>query len=209
MRLYLSSYRLGTKPEELVKLFHGHKKIAVIANAIDFKSKEEREAGVQREIEDLRDLELIPEELDLRKYFQNNSRLKEKIGEYNGLWLRGGNAFVLRRALSISGADKIIKEFLDKDEIVFAGYSAGPIMLCPTLHGTELVDDPNVVPQGYDKKIIWEGLGVLPYVLAPHFKSDHPESAMVDKMVEYLSESKIAYKTLSDGEVIVVNGKTG
>jgi hypothetical protein len=31
----------------------------------------------------------------------------------------------------------------------------------------------------------WEGLGLYPYCIARHYKSDHPESTRVDAMVEY------------------------
>jgi dipeptidase E len=52
--------------------------------------------------------------------------------------------------------------------------------------------------------VIWEGLGIIDYVIVPHYKSDHPESEIMEEVVEYLIENKIPYKTLRDGEVIIV-----
>lgn len=74
----------------------------------------------------------------------------------------------------------------------------------PTLRGIHLVDDPNQKPYGEQYQTIWEGLGILDYVIVPHYKSDHPESNDVDKVVEYLIASKTPYKTIRDGEVIII-----
>ena len=54
---------------------------------------------------------------------------------------------------------------------------------------------------------MYDGLGILEFVPAPHYKSDHPESHLVDKVVEIFEEKKIKYKPLKDGEVIVVDRK--
>jgi len=41
------------------------------------------------------------------------------------------------------------------------------------------------MPDGYSCEIIWAGLGLIPFCIAPHYRSDHPESALIDKSVEY------------------------
>ncbi len=81
-------------------------------------------------------------------------------------------------------------------------------MLTPSLHGSELVDDPGVVPDGYDPAIVWEGLAILPYAVAPHYRSDHPESADTEKAVQYLIDRHILFKALRDGEAIVRDGES-
>lgn len=206
MRLYLSSFRIGNKPEELLTLLAGRKRTAIILNAMDFVGGEGRAASLKREVDDLKSIGLEPTEIDLRDYFGKSGQLKESLSSYDLLWVRGGNAFVLRRAFRQSGADVIVKELLAYDAIVYGGYSAGIDMLTPSLHGAELVDDPRIVPEGYETSIIWDCLGVLPYAVAPHYKSDHPESAAIDKSVEYLIDNHISFITLHDGEAIVKNG---
>jgi dipeptidase E len=114
--------------------------------------------------------------------------------------------FVLRRAFKRSGADTVITGLLKDDVLVYAGYSAGVDILQPHLHGIELVDDPNVVPEGYDKEIVWDCLNLIPYCVAPHYKSDHPESADIDKTVEYYINNHIPFVALHDGEAIVIDG---
>lgn len=208
MRLYLSSFRNGNKPEELLRLLGDGRRTAVINNALDFVSADERANSLLNEINRLKEIGLDPAEIDLRTYFDNPEGLKEKLAGFDLVWVRGGNCFVLRRAFKQSGADVVIAELLAKDKIVYGGYSAGIDMLVPSLQGAELVDDPDVVPEGYEHDIIWECLGLLPYAVAPHYKSDHPESAAIDKSVEYLIDNHIPFIALRDGEAIVVEGSS-
>lgn len=79
-------------------------------------------------------------------------------------------------------------------------------MLTSSLSSAELVDEPNVVPLGYNPTVIWQGLGILPYALAPHYRSDHPESPLIEKMVQSLIDSRSLFKVLRDGEVLVIDG---
>jgi dipeptidase E len=204
MKLYLSSYNLGDNPEKLVELVSPNKRVAVITNASDLKTVEERKDKVKEEFDHLIEIGLLPEELDLRKYFGKQKKLEKKLNEFKTVWVKGGNTFVLRRAMSQSGFDKLIEEKINDSDFVYAGYSAGSCVVTPTLKGLEIVDDPIEVPKGYNSEIIWEGLGFVDYSIAPHYKSNHPESAMVDETVKYFVEHKMPHKTLSDGEVIIV-----
>jgi len=207
MRLYLSSFRNGNKPEKLLELLGNSRRTALINNAQDFLPLAERSSKMDEEIDRLRSIGLDPIEIDLRLYFGKSKGLKEKLADFDLIWVRGGNAFVLRRAFKQSGADKAVAELLAEDKIVYGGYSAGIDMLTPSLHGAELVDEPNIVPDGYDPDIIWDCLGLVPYAIAPHYKSDHPESAAIDKSVEHLIDNHIPFIALRDGEVIVVDGE--
>lgn len=203
MQLYLSSYRLGNNPADLVANFVSNKRIGVIGNAMDGVSVEERKTHVQGTIQMLAAIGLEPEEVDLRDYFDQSEELKHKLNQFGGVWVRGGNTFILRRAMAASGMDTYIESKVKDKSFVYGGYSAGICVLAPDLHGLDIVDDPHVVPPGYQKEIIWDGLAILDYLIVPHYKSDHPESAMVDKTVDYLVAHNIKHKTLRDGEVIV------
>jgi dipeptidase E len=205
MRLYLSSFRNGNKPDELLALLGNGRRTAVINNSLDMNSVADLADALKTELDRLESIGLNCEEIDLREYFGKEDDLRERLQHFDLLWVRGGNAFVLRRAFAQSGLDKILVDMLNEDKIVFGGYSAGIDMLCPTLKGVELVDDPNVVPEGYQAEIIWDGLDVLPYSVRSHYKSDHPESGASDKSIEYMIENHIPFICLRDGEAIVVN----
>jgi dipeptidase E len=150
---------------------------------------------------------LEPEELDLRQYFDNKQGLEVRLDNVDFVWIRGGNVFILRRALKQSGFDKILKQKLLDDAVAYGGYSAGSCILTPTLRGIELCDPVDVIPSGYSEQIEWSGLNLVPYYIAPHYKSDHLESASIEKVVSYFEDHKMRYRTLRDGEAIVINGK--
>ena len=205
MKLYLSSYRIGDHPEQLQKLVRTNKHAAVILNAQDLADVDGRAERVALGRQEMESLGFTTEELDLRDYFGKPEALRQELKKYGLLWIRGGNVFVLRRAMRQSGFDSCIHEILEEGDLVYAGFSAGSCAAALGLHGIELVDDSTSVPEGYDPAVVWDGLALVPYTIAPHYKSDHPESEAIDDVVAYLDEHHLPYKALHDGEAIVVN----
>jgi dipeptidase E len=126
------------------------------------------------------------------------------------VWVRGGNTFVLRYAMATSGADLLVTDLIRRNAIVYAGYSAGVCVLAPSLRGLEAdgLDDPNLVPSAYGPaEPIWDGLGLLDYLILPHFESPgHPETEAVGRAVERFRADGIAHRTLRDGQAIVIDG---
>lgn len=205
MKLYLSSYHVGADPQVLVNLVGKNKRAAVIPNAMDFSDdKKLVDEKIQDNVVELSDLGFDPVVVDLKRYFGKPEELAEKMREFGLIWVRGGNTFVLRRAFKQSGFDKWLLSQKDNKALVYGGYSAGCCILSPTLKGLDIVDDPGQVPAGYDPEIIWDGLGLIDFIFVPHYKSDHPESAKVDETVEYYKSKNMDYKTVRDGEVVVV-----
>lgn len=207
MQFYLSSYKFGNRTSELSEFAKTKgNKIAFISNALDFSSDiERRKKGDEAEMNQLKELGFVVEQLDLREYFGKEKDLEKIAAGYNAFWVRGGNIFVLRQAMKLSGFDSIVKKLALKDSILYAGYSAGVGVLSPTLKGYELMDDPNIMPYGAENDTIWEGLGLIDYLIVPHYRSDHPESLAAEKAAEYFSSKKIKFKPLRDGEVIIIN----
>jgi dipeptidase E len=120
------------------------------------------------------------------------------------VWVTGGNSFLLRRAMQQSGFDEYILERRGTDTLVYGGFSAGACVAAPTLRGIHLIDVPEASAEGYaNDGVIWDGLGLVPYSVAPHFKSDDSESARVDAMVQYFVENNMPFVTLRDGEVVI------
>ena len=208
MRLYLSSYKFGKYTEELTKLAGENKRAAVIMNALDFGDPVRVAQSLEKQVSELRVLGFDAEQLDLRDYFNKPEALAEHMARYGLVWVHGGNSFILKRAYEQSGFDVILKKLLMEDRIIYAGFSAAIVVITPTMKGVEIVDDLDIIPEGYKSEVSLDGLRIIDYVVAVHYKSDHPESAMVDKYVEYCEKEGIPYKTLKDGEVIVINGKT-
>jgi dipeptidase E len=208
MKLYLSSYHLGNKPEKLKELIAENAKAAIILNAADNSDIDRRSSYVTSQIDALASLDIQAEELDLRDYFINSQELAEKLTNYGLVWVVGGNAFLLLRAMKQSGFDKLIVPLVENDKIVYAGFSAGAVVATPSLHGLELVDDKDTVPEGYNNEIAWKGLHLVGKSIAPHYKSNHPESEAINKVVEYFLENGMDYWTLSDGQALIVQNTT-
>ena len=203
MKLYLSSYRLGSSSDELRKLVKT-KKAAIIANALDFSTDLDRKnTTISRELTDIRNLGFEAEVLDLRNYFHKSDVLDNKLSQFGLFWVIGGNTFVLRKAMKLSGFDTWLLDQRKNKDLVYAGYSAGVCVLSPSLKGLEIVDDPNEKADGYDDSVIWKGLGIIDWAFAPHYRSDHPESAKVEEEVKYYDKNNILYRALKDGEVII------
>jgi dipeptidase E len=208
MRLYLSSFRLGDHPEHLVALVGADgRRSVVIANAMDDAPPDVRRAGVELELAALADLGLGAAELDLRDYFNDQQRLRQDLAGVSVAWLRGGNTFMLRYALYRSGADTAFRELLAANALVYAGYSAGACVLSPSLQGLELVDDADAVTRAYGSQPLRDGLALLHEAFVPHYRSPgHPETAAIERVVTRYRAEGIAYRTLRDGQALLVNG---
>ena len=205
MRLYLSSFDIGKRPEELVALARGAKRVAIILNALDNRA-EARAKWLHGQTGKLQRLGFAVTELDLRDFFGKADALADVLKAIDLVWISGGNAFILRRAMRQSGFDRLVAAALAHDEIVYAGFSAAAVIVSASLVGLDIVDDARDVPAGYDKEIVWEGLGLLPCMIAVHAGSDHPESSGVRKEIAFFEANGIAYRALRDGEVLLVDG---
>lgn len=205
--MYLSSFRMGSCPDRLMSLAGNDSLVAVVANAMDAAPVEVREEAVERECVALADLGFTVEEVDLRDHFVARSSLAAELRRYGVVWVRGVNVFVLRYALARSGADVELIRLLHDDAIVYSGYSAGPCVLAPSLRGLETVDMPAAVGKVYGEEVIWDGLGVLDFAIVPHVDSpDHPESRACGLVAARYRAAGVPYRTLSDGEVLVIDG---
>jgi dipeptidase E len=131
------------------------------------------------------------------------NKLTNKLDDLKAVYISGGNTFVLRQAMILSGFDRYIQTHLDK-EFVYSGFSAAICILYKDMKALQMVDKADDFPYSEIKKTIWEGLGILDYLILPHYKSDHSESNDIDKEVEYCINNNIPYKTLKDGEVIIL-----
>ncbi|MGA3150478.1 MAG: Type 1 glutamine amidotransferase-like domain-containing protein [Candidatus Saccharimonadales bacterium] len=208
MRLFLSSQDLGNYPEVAAKLAGKNKKAAYLKNAQDDLSPEERNWSTPEKKKMFEAAGFEFEEIDLRDYFGESEKLLNKLSNFGSLWSSGGNTFILRRAMRASSLDMILKKLLKEDKILYGGWSAGACITAPSLRGIEYGDrpQPDAVPDNYpNKEIIWDGLGLVDFMIVPHCKSDW-FGAEADKSIQYFKKHKISYKPLEDGQVILIDG---
>ena len=207
MRLFLSSQDLGNYADVAARMAGKNKKALYIKNAQDDLPAKQRNFSTPAKKKMFEAVGFEFEEIDLRDYFGNPEKLANKLNDFGSFWAAGGNAFVLRRAFAASGLDKILIDLLKKDKILYGGWSAGAMVMSPDIRGSDWdkTDRPEIVPKGYDAKIIWEGLAQVPFYIAPHIGNkmfgDRPAG-----MIEYYKSRKLPYYALKDGQVVIVGG---
>lgn len=204
MRLYLSSYQLGERPDLLVSMVRGERRGWVIANALDGGEQERRAADTQRQIASLAELGLEAADLDLREH--DPSSIEDAVGRPDFLWIRGGNVFTLRMALARSGMDALLVDGLRRDSFVCAGFSAGPCVLALSLNGLEHCDPVDHCLATYGE-VRYDGLGVLDRAVVPHLRSPgHPETGLLGEVAARYDARGTPYWALRDGQALVVDG---
>lgn len=197
MRLYLSSFRVGAHPDQLVALADGGRRTALIPNALDGLPTDVRDTGLRRDLDDLDAAGLDVALIDLRE-----PAAVADLATYDIVWVRGGNVFVLRRVLADTRADIVLLDLLHRDAVVYGGYSAGACVLAPDLTGLAIVDDPAAVAEP-----IMTGLGVLDRPFVPHVRSPgHPETTACDAVAAAYAAARQPHWALRDGEALLVNG---
>ena len=142
--------------------------------------------------------------LDLTSFFKTPEMLENKLSQLNGVWVSGGNTFVLRQAMKLSKFDEIIHSTLvHRHDFLYGGYSAGCCVLSSTLDHLQIVDKPDDFPYPNISETIWEGLDIIDFAFLPHYDSDHHESKLIDQEIKYCIDNKIIFLALRDGEVII------
>jgi dipeptidase E len=120
----------------------------------------------------------------------------EKLKSANILMITGGNTFKLLNHLKKSGLDKAIIEFWKKDGVVLAGFSAGAIVLSPSIEtartGCGDVDELGLTDLS--------GLGIVDFEIWPHYESDQAQ-----EVADYKSKSLRDLKLIGNEEVVVID----
>jgi dipeptidase E len=207
MRFYLSSYKIGNEVEKLKSLVpKDNARLGYIPNALDYTGADpvRRKLHVALDMEGLRPLGIDPELLDLKDYFGRPGDLGKRVGGLGGLWISGGNCFVLRQAMKLSGLDELLTKPGLREDFLYGGYSAAGCVLGHDLRPYEIVDNATDLPYPEMKAVLWEGLGLVDFAFMPHFDSDHSESADIAREIEYCKENGIKFRAVRDGEVIIL-----
>ncbi|MGW6425305.1 Type 1 glutamine amidotransferase-like domain-containing protein [Nocardia sp. NPDC055053] len=205
MRLFLASYRFGAFADRLAGLAGTPGRVAVIPNAFDA-WPDAWSSAVTSDVNPLRQQGYSPEVVDLRDYAGQPGQLERRLREFDMVWVRGGNTFVLRAQFARSGADSVLPALLREDALVYAGYSAGACLLGPDLHGLETMDDPAEVLPATGTEPRWDGLGLVDRRLVVHLDSPTDPDGEAVKMLARCRAEGVAHWALTDDDVVLVDG---
>lgn len=208
MNLYLSSYMIGDHADRLLSMAGGPgARMAVITNALDAFTFDDQLTYARTQFdadEYFAAHGFDPSLVDLRRYAGRREALRRVLLRHRVIWVLGGNTFLLRRAMRESGFDEVIREVLD-DGVIYAGWSAGACVAGDSLQAVGIMDEPGITAPGYlTSDVIWKGLGLVPFTILPHYESDHFEAPLAAKAATWAAEQQIDFRTLRDGEVMLV-----
>jgi dipeptidase E len=123
-----------------------------------------------------------------------NQQESDKLLNADVLLISGGNTFQLLSNLRKSGLDKAIMELSHKQNVTIAGFSAGALVLTPTIRICNL--------PGFDENLVGindlRGLGIVDFELFPHFEKQSHESILN----EYRKGTNNQVREISDEEFI-------
>ena len=137
-------------------------------------------------------------DLDLKN--KTEEEINESLAMADILLVAGGDTFYLMEKLKESGADKAIKNFINRGGI-YIGSSAGSIVCCPTIEGAEKFDNPGSAPNLEN----FNGMGIFHDVIIPH---THKEKYFerVKEATEKLTSRGFRVYHLTDDDVLFFDG---
>ena len=199
MKLYLASYAMVTMAKIIEHEGHDFigKKAVFIPTAGDpYDNKDFIEADKNA----LEKYGLDVVEIDVKN--KDEEEIQKAIDGVDVVLVAGGDTFYLMEKLKESGADKVIKEFIEKGG-VYIGSSAGSIVCCPTIEGAEEFDDPSLAPE-LDN---FDGMGVFKDVIIPH---THKEKYFerVKRATKKLESKGYKVHPLTDDDVLFFDGNS-
>jgi dipeptidase E len=114
------------------------------------------------------------------------------------LLITGGNTYHLLRNLKRSGMDGAVIEFINREDSVFSGFSAGAIVVTPRIDIVGIGDDCDVNEVGLKDL---SALGIVDYEIYPHFSEGYQEDIDTYKK----KNPGVEVKKLRDDEYIIEN----
>lgn len=128
---------------------------------------------------------------------------KQAITSAKGIFIGGGNTFLLTRTLYEHDLLGLIRERVLSGELRYMGSSAGSNVACPTMKTTN--DMPIVQPPSFD------ALNLVPFQLNPHYLDPNPDSQHMgetreDRIREFHQWNETPVVGLREGGLIDVDG---
>lgn len=122
---------------------------------------------------------------------------KNKLLNADVVLISGGNTFGLLSNPRKSGLDKVIVELSHKKDITLAGFSAGALVLTPTIAVCNL--------PGFDENMVeindFSGLDIVDFELFPHYEKRSHETVLS----KYRETAKNLVREITDEEYIALS----
>lgn len=137
-------------------------------------------------------------DVDLKQFDKNPMGLKQELNKRDIVFVSGGNSFYLNYWIKKVGFKPILQKLLMEGK-VYIGGSAGAAIAGSSLKPLETLDDPSKAPARSN-----EGLGLVNYVILPHYGIEKYEDRY-KKILEEFQSDAFVLKTLTNEQAIIVN----
>ncbi len=193
-KMYLTSVGLEKLVDILPKSPRDTKLVYIPTAADPYQDKWFIEADRKK----LKDMEFRITEVDING--KSEDQLANLLKDCDVVFIAGGSSFYLLEKVYESGFDKVIRELLEKG-VIYAGASAGAVIVCPTIEPISLLDDPSKAPN----LKTFKGLNLIDSVILPHYgNKKYSEKYLEIKKVYSNKDYKMI--ELSDHQAVIVNG---
>ena len=125
--------------------------------------------------------------------------VEEVVGRADGVFLTGGNAFLLLRHVLRSGFAEQVVPLVDDGSLVYVGTSAGAVLAGPGLLPDVSPDNRAAVPELEST----EALGLVDFTILPH-DQEPGRSVLYDRIVAAHPERQ--FVRLTDERAVLVRG---
>lgn len=199
MKLYLASYAMVSMAKIIKhegRDFAGKKAIFIPTAGDPYDNKDFVEAD--RIALEKYGLDIV--EMDIKN--KNEEEIRKAIVGAGIVLVAGGDTFYLMEKLKESGADKVIKDFIENNGI-YIGSSAGSIICCPTIEGAEEFDNPNLA-KGLNN---FDGMGVFKDAIIPHAQKEK-YFERIRRATERLESKGYKVYPLTDDDILFFDGNS-
>ncbi len=126
-----------------------------------------------------------------------NPHESRKLLNVDVMLISGGNTIQLLNNLRKSGLDKAIVEFIHRQDVTLSGFSAGALVLTPTIAISNLTD----IDESLGETSNLNGLGIVDFELLPHYKKQLHETLLY----EYRKTTDNQVREMNDEEYILLS----
>ncbi|MDR1007436.1 MAG: Type 1 glutamine amidotransferase-like domain-containing protein [Campylobacteraceae bacterium] len=196
-KLFLTSYFTGVAklfPEFTQNSCSGKKVVFIPTASI----VEKVTFYVEADKKTLEKLGLIIDELEISKASQDE--IKSKISEADYIFVEGGNTFFLLQEMKRTGADKLIKEHVEKGKL-YIGASAGSMIVSKDIEYVKYMDVDTAAPKLNND---FSALCIVDFYIVPHYKN-FPFKKAAEKIINLYSD-KLDLRPISNNQAIIVDG---
>lgn len=129
---------------------------------------------------------------------KTKNEIKKDLSEYDFMCIEGGNTFYLLQKIQETDCANVIRKFVNEGK-PYIGSSAGSVIVGPDIYPLRHLDE---APQMDD----YTGLGLVDFVVFPHWGSDIFRNLYLNKRLEINYKDDHKRMFLTDNQYLYIEG---